>query len=404
MACKRMFCLLTGAIMLFATSAAWSAEIHGRSSTQFLWFRNLYNDKQQAEFAEYLNLSLTKIDKEGKLSFQGYGRLSQDVNNGEGGNARLYYLYGDYNGLFDKVDIRLGRHFVNSSAGNALIDGGLITLRNVGPIAFSIMGGRNVFFDIYGEGTRANDFAFGVAAYLTGYKRTDAEISYFMKLDKDGVARDQVGASFKQYVTSAIKVYSNARFDLPSETFSEVLVGVKYFPVIDLVLTGEWFQSYPTFDSTSIYSVFAVDRFQEGVLRADYTLNDSVALFGGYRLEDSGSNAISHVFEAGMKIRPIKPLIVSLSYDRTQGYSGNLNGGTLDVIYDLNPSIQLAGGVTYDVYQRDRVTGDETAQKYWLGGKYKFNKKMAVSLRAETTLSKYYNYNSQGRCAFDYDF
>lgn len=404
MALKRLFCLLTGASLLFVASTAWSADIHGRSSTQFLYFKNIFEDKKQAEFAEYLNMSVTNIDKAGKLNIQGYGRVTQDVKNDEGGNARLYYLYGDYSGLFDKIDMRFGRQFVNTSAGSALIDGGLVGLRNVGPVAFSVMGGRNVFFDMYGEATRAQDFAFGIAAYLNGFKTTDAELSYFMKFDKDGIARDQVGASFRQYVTSWLKFYSNARYDVPTETVNEVLVGAKFFPSLDLVVTGEWFQSYPTFDNTSIYSVFAVNRFQEGVLRVDYTASDSIALYGGYRLEDSGSNATAHIFEIGTKFRPIKSITVNLSYDRTQGYSGNLNGGTLDVIYETGPSLQLAGGATYDVYQRDRVTGDETARKYWLGGKYRFNKAMSFSVRGEITDSVYYKNDIQGRCAFDYDF
>ena len=38
-------------IPLLTASTAWSAEVHGRSSTQFLWFTNIFNDRKQAEFA-----------------------------------------------------------------------------------------------------------------------------------------------------------------------------------------------------------------------------------------------------------------------------------------------------------------------------------------------------------------
>ena len=92
MAFKRIFCLLTGAIMLLSSSAAWSAEVHGRSSTQFTWFNDIFNNKKQAEISKYLSLSVTKLDKDNKLSFQGYGRFTQDVRNGQGLNGRLYYL------------------------------------------------------------------------------------------------------------------------------------------------------------------------------------------------------------------------------------------------------------------------------------------------------------------------
>jgi hypothetical protein len=403
MACKRIICLLTTTMMLLASTVAWSAEIHGRSSTQFLWFNDIVTEKKQAEFLEYVNLSITNVDKAGKLSFQGYGRLNQDVRNGQGLDGRLYYLYGDYRDLYDKVDLRFGRQFVNYEAGSALIDGGKIELKNVGPVAFSIMGGRNVIFGLTGDATSSKDWVFGVAGYLTGYRNTDAELSYFMKFDKDGIARDQLGASFKQYLLHSVKVYGNTRFDLPSETFSEVMAGIKYFPIADLVMTGEWYQSYPTFDSTSIYSVFAVSRYQEGVLRADYTINDKISANLGYSRQDyEGGNA--DVVEVGCRIRPIEHLNVTLNYDHRNGYGGRLNGGIAEVAYEATKQLEIAGGLHHDVYERDRLTGDETARKYWLGGKYKIKDNMSASVRVEDNVNARYKEDYSGRLAFNFDF
>ncbi len=403
MACKRIFCLLTGLSLMFASTAAWSAEVHGRSSTQFLWFNDVFTEKKQAEFAEYLNLSVTKLDKEGKLSFHGYGRVTQDVRNGDGLNGRLYYLYGDYRDLFDKIDLRFGRQFVNYAAGSALIDGGQIELKKVGPIAFSVMGGRNVFFDLNGEGTRSQDYAFGAAAYLTGFRRTDAELSYFMKLDKDGVARNQLGADFKQYIFNSVKLYGNTRFDLVSESFNELLGGVKYFPTANLVFTGEWYQSYPTFDATSIYSVFAVNRYQEGAFRADYTINDMISVNAGYSIQDY-EGAGADVFEVGCRIRPIEHVQLNLNYDHRSGYGGRLNGGIAEITYQPIKPLELAAGLHFDVYERDRVTGEETARKYWAGAKYKLAQNMSASIRIEDDVNARYKSNWQGRAVFNYDF
>jgi hypothetical protein len=403
MACKRIICLLTTTMLLLASTVAWSAEIHGRSSTQFLWFNDIVTEKKQAEFLEYVNLSITNVDKAGKLSFQGYGRVNQDVRNGQGLDGRLYYLYGDYRDLYDKVDLRFGRQFVNYEAGSALIDGGKIDLKNVGPVAFSIMGGRNVIFGLTGDATGSKDWVFGVAGYLTGYRKTDAELSYFMKFDKDGIARDQLGASFKQYLLNSVKVYGNTRFDLASETFSEVMAGVKYFPIADLVMTGEWYQSYPTFDSTSIYSVFAVSRYQEGVFRADYTINDKISANLGYSRQDyEGGNA--DVVEVGCRIRPIEHLNVTLNYDHRNGYGGRLNGGIAEVSYEATKQLEIAGGLHHDVYERDRLTGDETARKYWLGGKYKIKDNMSASVRVEDNVNARYKEDYSGRLAFNFDF
>ena len=95
---------------------------------------NYWNEKRQIELNEYLRFSITNIDKAGKFSIYGYGRGSQDFTNGEGLNGRLYYLYGDYRDLFDKVDFKIGRQFVNLAAGSAIIDGGQVDLKNVGPL------------------------------------------------------------------------------------------------------------------------------------------------------------------------------------------------------------------------------------------------------------------------------
>ena len=405
MALKRMFCLLTGICMLLTSGAAWSAEIHGRSSTQYHWFTDYVTGNKQAEFGEYLSVSVTKIDQAGKLSIQGYGRLTQDVLNGQGLNARLYYLYGDYSNLYNKVDIRVGRQFVNSAAGTALIDGGKIDLKKVGPVNFSIMGGRNVIFNLDGEASHGEDFVWGVSASLADSKNTDAELSYFMKLDTAGIARDQFGASFKQYLLNSLKLYSNTRFDMASETFSELLVGVKYYPTSDLVFTGEWYQSYPIFDNSSIYSVFAVSRYQEGVFRADYTINDKVSVNAGYSKQffaDEGSDA--DVFEIGTRIRPIEKVQLNLNYDYRNGYNGKLNGGAFEAIYEPIKPLELACGVHYDVYERDRITGRETARKYWLGGRYKINKNMNASIRIEDNVNRQYSSDWSGRLVFNYNF
>jgi hypothetical protein len=404
MACKRIICLLTTTMMLLASTVAWSAEIHGRSSTQFTWFNDVFTGKKQAELGEYLNLSITKVDNDNKLSFQGYGRLTQDIRNGEGLDGRLYYLYGDYSNLFDKVDIRLGRQFVSYAAGTALVDGGKIDLKNVGPIAFSVMGGRNVIFNLDSEASSNKDFVWGVATYLNGFKNTDAELSYFMKLDDAGIARDQIGGTFKQYLFNSLKVYSNARYDLTSEVFSEVLAGVKYYPTSDLVLTGEWFQSYPIFDNSSIYSIFAVSRYQEGLFRADYTINDKIGINAGYTRQSYAENGNTNVYEIGTSIRPIEQVQLNLNYDYQLGYSGKLNGGAAEVIYEPIKPLELAGGVHYDTYEYDRATGRETARKYWLGGKYKLTKSMTASVRVEDNVNHQYSSDWAGRVAFKYDF
>ena len=397
----RMFLLLAS---ITASTTAWAAEIHGRSSTQFLSFSNeLLENKRQNELAEYLRLSITNIDQAGKFSIYGYGRGSQDLSAGEGLNGRLYYLYGEYRDLYEKIDIKAGRQFVNLAAGSAIIDGAQIDLKNVGPVAFTVLGGRDVIFGLTGEANNAGA-VLGLAGYLAGFSKTDAEFSWFRKWDDGDVARDILGASFKQYLFNNVRVYGNARYDITSETFNEALGGVKYFPTSDLIFTAEYYQSYPTFDTTSIYSVFAVNRYAEGVFRADYTINDKVSVHAGYNRQGYGDGAAADVYHAGVGIRPVEPVRLSLEYDKRTGYYGSHDGGIAEVAYDFNKKGEIAGGITYDVYQRDALTGDEIARRYWLGARYKIAKNMALSGRIQDDVNARYTENVSGRVTFDYDF
>lgn len=393
--------------LLVATNA-FAVEIHGRSSTQFLWFNDIFTERSQQEIAQYLNIGITKIDKAGKLSIYGYGRGSQDVSNGNGLTGRLYYLYLDYRNLFDMVDIRAGRQFVNIAAGNALIDGARIDLKNIGPVAFTVLGGRNVIFGLDGELSRSDDAVLGVAANLVGFKHTDLEIGYFAKWTNgsDGPARETLGGAFKQYLFNNLKIYADARYDLYGEVFSEVLAGVKYFPIPNLILTGEYYQSYPTFDADSIFAVFAVDRYQEGVFRADYRLNDMFSVNAGYSHQDYGDDEAADVYHLGCRIRPIEPLEVNLSYDKRRGFNGALDGGIIDASYDVTKALQLAAGIQFDVYTREDLatTGHEIARKYWGGARYKLAKNMSASARIEDNVNAKYENDWQGRVVFNYDF
>lgn len=390
---------------LLTATASWAADIHGRSSTQFLTGTSGFtSDRRQNELDEYLRLSITNIDAAGKFSLQGYGRIGQDFGAGDGLNGRLYYLYGEYRDLYDKVDFRLGRQFVNLAAGSAIIDGIQVDLRNVGPVGFTVLGGRDVLFGFGGETGDPANTAFGLAAYLAGFKKTDAEISWFRKWDGGDNSRDQLGGNFRQQLLNSLQIYANARYDLVSETFNEVQAGVKFFPTSSLVFTGEYFQSYPIFDTTSIYSVFAVDRYQEGVLKVNYRFNEIVSVYGGVTREEFGDGGGAFVWQAGTALRPIDPLGITVEYDARNGYYGKTNGIISDVTFDITKNAQVAGGIDFDVYKRDSMTGDEYARRYYLAGRYRLAKNLAVSGRIQDDVNVRYTKNISGRFVLDYDF
>ncbi len=395
-------------ISLVHGANGWGVEIKGRSSTQLLWFNDYYNGRQ-VELAQYLRIAATNIDKDGKFSIFGYGRAGAVLGNADSEDSRtsgrLYYLYGVYRDIGGKLDVQVGRQFNYLSAESSLIDGARLDLKNVGPIGFTLLGGRNVVFDLNGEIGHTGDYATGAAVYLQGFPNTDLDISWFRKFDQYDVARDMLGASFKQYLFQNMKLYGNARYDLVSQVFSELLGGLRYFPTANLSFTGEYYQSYPTFDTTSIYSVFAVNRYKEALVRADYSVSEMLSVYGGYTRQDFGdADGEGDVYILGITLRPFSTLTIDIDYDHRNGYGGTLNGGTLEVNFDATPALRLAAGAAYDVYQRDAMTGETTARNFWVGARYKLTKSMSASLRIEENINKTYDSNMQGRFVFDYDF
>lgn len=394
--------------LLFIVPAAplHAADIHGRSSTQYLWYNDPFGGGKQGDLAEYLMVSMTGLGTENRLSIRGYGRAIFSLKGDAPADdleTRIYYLFADYKVFMDKADIRLGRQFVNFSAGSALLDGVQVDIRNVGPVGFVVAGGRDIRFGETDVLT-SHAAAAAVSAYLAGYKNTDLDVSYFRTYDYSDIARDILGASFKHYMLGSVKLYFDARYDLTAEVTNEVLGGIKYFPVLDIMLTAEYYESYPTFDTTSIYSVFAVNKYKEALLRGEYTALSWLDLSAGYSRENFGDGGSADLYEIGIKYRPSTNATVGLFHDIRSGYGGDLDGYKFYAEYRKIGEWKAAAGIDYDAYQRDDMTGEETAKRYWAAGRYYFAKNMSGSLRVQDNVNVNYSKDLSGRVTFDYDF
>jgi hypothetical protein len=117
-----------------------------------------------------------------------------------------------------------------------------------------------------------------------------------------------------------------------------------------------------------------------------------------------GEGADALVWRVGTGIRPITWLKLNVEFDDRVGYYGNTNGIIADLTCDIDKKSQVSAGIDYDVYQRDSMTGQEIARRYWVAGKYKVAKHMAVSGRLQDDVNVTYTRNISGRLVFDYDF
>jgi hypothetical protein len=401
----RCLCILAILYMGMWCMNAAAAEIQGRSSTQFLWYNDVFDGSKRADLTEYLRISATNLDGDKKLSVQGYGRGVYDTKHSSDSDGRLYYLFADYRDLMNVADVKLGRQFVNVSAGSALMDGVEADFKHLGsaPVGLVVLGGRNVDFGDTGELT-THQYSAGATLYLADAEMTYFDVSYFRTYDHSDLARDILGGSYKQYLFDLVKLYANARYDLTAEVFNELLAGVKYFPTLDLMVTAEHYESYPTFDTTSIFSVFAVDKYKENIGRVDYTLASWVDVSGAYSQEEFGDGGRAKLYEVGLRFRPSTALTIGVFHDKRTGYPGDLTGYKGYVEYSKIGKWKASAGVDYDAYERDNMTGQETAKKYWAAGKYIFAKNYSGTIRVEDNVNVDYSKDMQGRLTFDVDF
>jgi hypothetical protein len=388
-------------------------KVNFTSSTQYLWYQDLLGadkEKEIQDVAQYLRINVTGLDKEGKINLYSYGRATQQVwtNTDQDMQGRLYYFYLDYRDAFkEHLDLRAGRTYVNSAAVSGTIDGIHMDLKNLGPVGITFFGGRNVIFADKRETGTSGDGLVGMSVYLDTIKNTHVEVSYGRKYgDADGdslMSRENVGFDFSTTPISGVaNFYGRLKYDTISESFNETLLGVKVTPLQDLTLRGEYYESYPTFDAFSIYSVFAVDQYKEKSISAEYQLTSNYRISVKYAREDFSGNENADVFEVAFLARPLKDLIINATYENRSGYADQISGIRLYGEYKILKAA-LAAGIDYDDFGRDD-SRKGTAKKYWTGVNYEFSKAINMIVRVENNVNFNYNNSYQGFAAININY
>jgi len=387
---------------LLVSTAVHADPLKFSSSTQFLWGDDLLAG-DQAIVAQYLRFSFTP---EGKpYSITGYGRLWKDLDTPEvrsddfGG--RIYYLYLDY-ALAPNISTRIGRQFMNFTAGTSIMDGVRLDVGKIGPLGLTVAGGRDVVFSLDGEFSRDGNYFLGIDVHLQDVKSTQLGFSYVRRYDDKDLAREELGMNFR-YFFKFVSPYVELKYDLLPEVFDEATIGVEVYPTDKLTLKGEFYHSYPTFNSTSIYSVFAVDKYREYLVSAEYRLSRPVTLVASYVRQTYEEDSNADVFAVGARLLPLDKLAISASVDYRNGYNGNLWGFELAGDYRLNEKIAVAAGVQYDSYKRPAIDGTNDAQRYWIGGRWIATKKLSVTARIEENVNENFDHRMLGRVALNWN-
>jgi hypothetical protein len=362
-----------------------AAEINLTSSTQYLWYQDFVADKTQNDIAQYLRVNVTKLDKEGKAAFFAYGRASKQVTSSEDLEGRLYYLYFSYRDAFnDHLDLRAGRTFVHAAAVTGTIDGLYLEAKNLGPVGVTAFGGREVLF-LDKEEVGGGNVMSGGSIYLNTAKNTHLEVSYGNKYRDSNMARENVGLDYSTTPFDVFSTYGRLKYDTLADTFNELVFGGKLVPIDKLILKVEYYQSRPTFDNNSIYRIFAVDKYHEISGDVEFLLTPDYRFNVKYAKEYFGEDADANVYDIGFLARPIKDLIFNASYEKRNGFSGELSGFRLNAEYAIEKA-KIQAGIDYDDFTRQDSRADN-AKKYWAAGSYQFTKLVGVTVRVESDVN-----------------
>lgn len=400
-------------LLLTIPGSALSADLRFQSSTQYLWYTDPFRDDDLSDLVQYVKIGATKIDPEGRWSASGYGRVSYQfggvddraLGDDDGAIGRLYFLFVNYALPEERGEIRLGRQYVAVGAGAGTIDGIQAQVRNLGPVTFSAFAGYDVRFAQTTDRSGSGNYLLGASAGGSFLKGNHLELSYLSKYDEDDQIREMAGLHVDQSLYGKAKGYLDWRLDLLHESTGEFLVGAKYFALPGLVtLTGEYFYSYPTFDADTIYTAFAVTSYWEALGRADWILSEEYTLFASYTRGDY-DGPTADAASLGLRARPRKlaGLGINASLDYRSGYPGDLTGFRVSADYAYRKAL-LAAGLTYDVFQRDSMTDDFSAKKYWLACSCDFRRNMTAKIRVEDTVTRRFDNEFQGRASVEIRF
>ncbi|PLX88654.1 MAG: hypothetical protein C0618_03845 [Desulfuromonas sp.] len=393
--------LVTLCLTFGFVSQALAVTVSGRTSTVLEWF-DTAEEETAVPLYQYLNLNVTNIADKG-WHLRSYGRLSGDLNDEVDADSRLYYVYLQKRNLLKKLDLKLGRQFIITAAGASLVDGIYLDYRNLGLVNLAFFGGGDATFY---DGYHADDTVIGGELYGQFFGTLAASISYMQKWDQGDLSHELLGLDL-EYDVRELDVYSETQFSWLTDEVTYFVLGGNYQPNTKWTLNTEYLYSLPVFSSTSIYSVFAVDEYQELSLEANFRIDNGFNAFGRYVHEYYESVDDANVFEAGIeKLRTLNFSGYLIGTYRGDDDGQDLYGAKAYAAYLFSPKAEAGIGFHYDVLERelgfisdgtDSRVDDTTSQRYWIDATTYITPKLNVQGKLEYVQSDLWDEYTRGR-------
>ncbi len=271
------------------------------------------------------------------------------------GRVRVYNLYARYAGLFDALDVSLGRQAIFGGVGNGTIDGGSATLK--------LFDARLKVLGYYGSlppeyyklkliDHGADNSMLGGRITGTPVPYATVSVSYVQKNTRPeeylAVRRDTL---FNPYITeirpyvneeqylggdvsveyaNRVSAYVRYDYDLNQEQTDRFQLFTRVKVAEPLSLTGEYIHREPRLSYNSIFWVFASTTIDETEGGFEVTLPHDWQFFAKYGSVSYGGDDRSDRITVGLNSR-----LTSLSAAWSTGYAGQLKNVSVTAGYPL---------------------------------------------------------------------
>jgi len=388
-------------LVLGISATSHAANISGRSSTVVEWFDDPDGDTAVPAY-EYLLLNAR--DLWGGWTFHGYGRLAEDLADEVDVDSRLYSGYFRNNRLAPWLDMRFGRQFVSTTAGASVIDGADIRFTLADHFTLRGLGGVGVSYE---SAEHSDDYFVGVEfAADELIKNLLVELSYVQTWDQGDLAKEMLGLHADYVFSPKLHLYNETQYSLLYEEITYQLFGASTGWGPDWRVRVEYLFSVPVFDSTSIYSVFAVADYEEVMGEVEYRIGPHHRSYLRLTHEMYEDFSDADVVDLGIETVGSKPYSYYLAGVMRMDDDGqDMSGVKCHIGYQLTKELEAGVGANVDVLERRLEDDDETTStRLWLDGTYRISKTMNVQGKVEYIESDLWEEYYRGRVRFNFYF
>lgn len=343
-----------GLILSCLSVPAAAAEFNGRLTSEVYAWTSEFQQHVRPYQSVRGNLVTWRGDNGRRVSFHTYSRWTTDLADARPDDPQMfvYDAYLKYTRILKGTDLYVGRQYVYSGAGSALIDGVRIRHGASQRLRVDLFGGSTID-RLKPDQVRSfkNHSALGGRLAYRIRPATQASLSWMFRESDGHVSYRRLSADFRQQL-DILRLYGRVGYNPENKKLAEILVRASV-RTRRWYVSGEYLKREPSVSASSVFSLIGADRYQELRAEISRTVLGDLAIVVFYQVDlftEENTRRSSIALRSGL---------FSLAWNHQNGYGGDNNGASGWLSLPLNDRVNLFGQVSLNRYrvqpeQKDR--------------------------------------------------